>query len=151
MLARWDPFRELTALERTMDELLREVTRPLLRWEEREWLWAPAMDLYETDDAVVVKVALPGVDPEKVDIRITGDTLTIRGRVEEDVVEENATYYLRERRAGAFSRTVRLPVPVIADEAEATYENGVLTLVLPKVEEVRPKTIVINNKKGRKK
>lgn len=134
-----------------MDELLREVTRPLLRWEEREWLWAPAMDLYETDDAVVVKVALPGVDPEKVDIRITGDTLTIRGRVEEDVVEENATYYLRERRAGAFSRTVRLPVPVIADEAEATYENGVLTLVLPKVEEVRPKTIVINNKKGRKK
>jgi len=146
-LMRWDPFRELTALERTMDELVRELTRPLIQWEHREWAWVPAMDMYETDEAIVVKMALPGVDPNKVDIRITGDTLTIRGRMEEDVVEENATYYVRERRVGTFSRSVRLPVPVVADEAEATYENGVLTLRLPKAEEVRPKTITIKTAK----
>lgn len=146
-LVRWDPFRELTALERTMDELLRELTRPILQWDRREWTWVPAMDMYETDEAIVVKMALPGVDPNKVDVRITGDTLTIRGRMDEDVVEENATYYLRERRVGTFSRSVRLPVPVIADEAEATYENGVLTLRLPKAEEVRPKTITIKKAK----
>ncbi len=151
-LMRWDPWRELSLLERTFDELFREFARPLLGVERREWAWVPAMDLYETDDAVVVKMALPGVDPDKVEIRIAGDMLTIRGRVEEDVVEEGATYYVRERRAGAFSRTIQLPVPVVADEAEAVFENGVLTLTLPKAEEVRPKTIAITTdgkKKGR--
>ncbi len=153
-LMRWDPIRELRVLERTMEDLFREFARPLLPVEGREWLWVPAMDMYETDDALVVKMALPGVDPEKVEIRIAGDVLTIRGHVEEDVVEEGASYYLRERRTGAFSRSVQLPVPVEADKAEAVFENGVLTLTLPKAEEVRPKTIKIltdGKKKGRNK
>ncbi len=151
-LMRWDPFRELTWLERTVDELFREFARPFFQVERREWAWVPAMDMYETDDAVVVKLALPGVDPDKVEIRVSGDLLTIRGRLEDEVVEEDATYYIRERRVGAFSRTIQLPVPVEADEAEAVFENGVLTLTLPKAEEVRPKTIAITTdgkKKGR--
>ncbi len=154
-LMRWDPIRELRVLERTMDDLFREFARPLLAVEQREWLWAPAMDMYETDDALVIKMALPGVDPEKVEIRVAGDVLTIRGHVEEDIVEEGATYYIRERRTGAFSRSIQLPVPVEVDKAEASFENGILTLTLPKAEEVRPKTIKVlsdgKNKKGRKK
>jgi HSP20 family protein len=106
----------------------------------------PAVDMYQTDDAVVVKSAIPGIKPEDIDINITGDTLTIRGetRVEEEVNEEN--YIRRERRYGSFCRSLALPLPVVTEKAEAEFENGVLTLTLPKAEEVKPKAIKIKAK-----
>jgi HSP20 family protein len=106
----------------------------------------PAVDMYQTDDAVVVKSAIPGIKPEDIDISITGDTLTIRGetKVEEEVNEEN--YMRRERRYGSFCRSLALPLPVVTDKAEAEFENGVLTLTLPKAEEVKPKAIKIKAK-----
>ena len=106
----------------------------------------PAVDMYQTDDAVVVKSAIPGIKPEDIDISITGDTLTIKGetRVEEEVNEEN--YIRRERRYGSFCRSLALPLPVVTDKAEAEFENGVLTLTLPKAEEVKPKAIKIKAK-----
>jgi HSP20 family protein len=105
-----------------------------------------ALDIYQTDDAVVVKSAIPGVKPEDIDISITGDVLTIRGetKVEEEVKEEN--YIRRERRYGAFSRSVSIPVQVESDKAEADFVGGVLTLTLPKSEEVKPKTITVKAK-----
>jgi HSP20 family protein len=105
-----------------------------------------AMDVYETDEDVVVKASVPGVDPEELDISITGDTLTIKGetRAEEEVEEEN--YIYRERRYGAFSRSMSIPTSVKADEANAEFEDGVLTLRLPKAEEVKPKTIKVKTK-----
>ena len=105
-----------------------------------------SVDLYETDDAMMVKAVLPGVKADDVDISITRDVLSIRGEVQEESEVEEAKYYRRERRYGRFNREIALPVPVIAKEAEAEFADGILTLTLPKVEEVKPKVITIKAK-----
>lgn len=146
MLVRWEPFRELVSLREAMNRLLEEsMVRPwgaLPRWAE-----GPAVDMYETDDSVVVKATLPGVKPEDVEISVTGDTVTLRGEVkrEERIREEN--YIRRERFYGSFCRSLLLPTQVVADDAEAVFENGVLTLTLPKAEEAKLKTIKVKAKK----
>lgn len=145
-LIRWEPFRELLSLREAMNRLMEETfLRPWEPW--TRWTELPAVDMYETDDAVVVKASIPGVKPEDVEINITGDTLTIRGEVkrEEKVKEEN--YLRQERYYGSFCRSLLLPTRVVADDAEAVFENGVLTLTLPKAEEVKPKTIKVKAKK----
>jgi HSP20 family protein len=147
-LVRWEPFGDLVSLRHAMDRLFEDsFVRP------RGWLGGSAngdgalpVDMYETDDAIVVSSAVPGVDPEDIDISVAGDVLTIRGEtnVEEEVKEDN--YICRERRYGSFSRSLRLPLPVIADKADADFENGVLRLTLPKAEEVKPKSIEVKAK-----
>ena len=146
-LTRWEPFRDLISLREAMDQLLKEsYVRPGTEMLASRAAGALAVDMYETDEAVVVKTATPGVDPQDIDISITGDTLTIKGetKVEEEIQEEN--YLCRERRYGAFSRSLTIPVAVQADEAEAEFEDGVLTLMLPKAEQVKPKAIEIKAK-----
>ena len=146
-LTRWEPFRDLISLREAMDRLFEEsVVRPRSGELARPTVGSLAVDMYETDEAVVVKSATPGVDPEDIDISITGDTLTIKGetKVEEEVEEENYVY--RERRYGSFARSLTIPVPIQADEAEAEFEDGILTLTLPKAEEVRPKAIKVQAK-----
>jgi len=106
-----------------------------------------AIDLYVTDKDVVVKAAVPGASPEDVEVQVTGDVLSIRGETKEEKDVKTENYYLQERRHGTFSRSIALPVPVQADKAEAVFEHGVLTLTLPKIEEVRPKTIKVQMKK----
>jgi HSP20 family protein len=107
---------------------------------------ALAVDMYETDEAVVVKTAIPGVDPEDIDISITGDTLTIKGEIKmEEDVEEDA-YVCRERHYGAFSRTLTIPVSIEAGGAEAEFEDGIVTLTLPKAEELKPKAIKVKSR-----
>jgi HSP20 family protein len=143
-LVRWEPFRDLVSLREAMDRLFEEsFVRPQGDWPMPTEAGALAVDVYETEDAVVVKSAIPGVKPEGIDISLTGDTLTIKGetKFEEEVEEEN--YVRREMRYGAFSRTLPVPTAVVAEEAEAEFENGVLTLTLPKAEEVKPKAIQI--------
>ncbi len=146
-LTRWEPFRDLISLREAMDRLFEDsVVRP------RGGALAPrvtgslAVDMYETDEDVVVKASVPGVDPDDLDISVTGDTLTIRGesKAEEHVEEENYVY--RERRYGAFSRSIAIPTSVEADNAEADFEDGVLTLRLPKAEEAKPKAIKVKTK-----
>ena len=103
-----------------------------------------ALDMYETDDDLVVEASLPNIGPDDVDISIVGNSLTIKGETEhEEEKEEKGKYFFRERRYGAFQRTVSLPVEVNADEAEATFENGVLKLSLPNVEEAKPMRITV--------
>jgi HSP20 family protein len=145
-IVRWEPFGELMSLREAMDRLFEEsIVRP-------RSLLAPffteaiAVDMYETDDAVVVKAAVPGVKPEDLDISVSGDVLTIRGEVkqEEEVKREN--YIRQERRYGAFCRQLPLPTSVNVDKATAEFEHGVLHLVLPKAEEVKPKSIKIKKK-----
>jgi HSP20 family protein len=145
-LMRWQPFEELMSLREAMDRLFEES----IVW-PRSWL-APAaqtfaVDIYETKDDVVVKASLPGVKPEDIEVSVVGDTLTIKGEVKEekDIKEEN--YIRKERRYGSFCRSFTLPVSVNPDKATAEFENGVLTLTLPKAEEVKPKTIAIKAKK----
>ena len=144
---RWDPFRELSDMRETMDRLFeRGFSRPwrLLTWDMGEGFFP--VDLYETDDEVVVKASLPGVKAEDVEIAVTGDTLTIKGETKEEHEEKKPNYYRQERRYGAFQRVLTLPVRVDADKADATFEQGVLNLRLPKVPEGRPKTIEVKPK-----
>lgn len=146
-LSRWEPFRDLISLREAMDRLFEEsVVRPRTGELVPRGMGTLAVDMYETDEAVVVKTTIAGIDPEDVDISITGDTLSIKGetKVEEEVEEEN--YVCRERRYGAFSRSLTVPVPIEADEAHAEFEDGVLTLTLPKAEEVKPKAIEVKAK-----
>jgi HSP20 family protein len=105
-----------------------------------------AVDMYATDEEVVVKTAAPGVKPEDIDVNITGDVLIIRGETKAEEKVEEANCIRQERRYGAFSRSLALPSTVVADKATAEFENGVLTLTLPKAEEVRPKTIKVKAK-----
>ena len=146
-IMRWDPFRELSDMRETMDRLFeRGFSRPwrLLTWDMGEGFFP--VDLYETDNEVVVKASLPGVKAEDVEIAVTGDTLTIKGETKEEHEEKKPNYYRQERRYGAFQRVLTLPVRVDADKADATFEQGVLNLRLPKVPEVRPKTIEVKPK-----
>jgi HSP20 family protein len=146
-LVRWEPFRDLISLREAMDRLFEEsFVRPEVGRLARPAIGTLAVDVYQTDDAVVVKSAIPGIDPKDLDITITDDILTIKGetKTEEEVKEEH--YIRRERRYGAFSRSLVIPVPVVADKAEAEFENDVLTLTLPKAEEVKPKAIKVKAK-----
>ncbi len=146
-LVRWEPFRDLVSLREAMDRLMEEsFVRPRAGWLAPTGVEALAVDMYETDDAVVVETAIPGVKPEDLDVSVAGDTLTIKGetKTEEEVKEEN--YIRRERRYGSFCRSLTIPVSVVAGKAEAEFENGVLTLTLPKAEEVKPRVIKVKAK-----
>jgi len=102
--------------------------------------------MYETDQEVVIKTSVPGVKPEDIDITVVGDTLTIKGETKAEEKVERANYIRQERRYGAFSRSLTLPTSIVAEKAKAEFENGVLTLTLPKAEEVKPKTIKVKAK-----
>jgi HSP20 family protein len=146
-LIRWEPFREMMTLRDAMDRLFEDsFVRPSrLLWPELGRGELP-IDMYQTANDVVVKASIPGLKPDEVDISITGDTLTIKGEHKEEKEAKEQDYLYRERRYGAFSRSLTIPVPVKTDKAEATFENGVLTLTLPKAEEVKPKQIKVKAK-----
>jgi HSP20 family protein len=110
--------------------------------------FAPAMDVYQTKDAVMVEAPLAGIDPNDVEISIENDVLTIKGKSEKKTEVDDKDYYRKEIRRGSFYRSVQLPTHVISDKASANYENGILKIEIPKAEEVKPKTIKIGvNKK----
>ena len=142
LVRRWDPFREMAELRATMDRLLNE-TRNLPMLSSEETIWMLPLDVSETDDAYVVKASIPGVNPDDIDITLTDNVLTIKAEVKEEKEVEEARYHLRERRFGVFSRSITLPTAVDADKVEALYENGVLTLTIPKAEEVKPRKIEV--------
>jgi HSP20 family protein len=143
-LARWDPWSEAVSLREAMDRLFEEsFIRPRRDWPAPSEGESLAMDMYETDDEVVVKTAVPGVKAEDVDISVTDDILTIQGETKAEEKVEKANYVRQERRYGAFARHLSLPSTVIAEKATAKFEDGVLTLTLPKAEEAKPKTIKI--------
>jgi HSP20 family protein len=101
------------------------------------------LDITENENEFVVKGSLPGIRPEDVQITVHGDTLNIRAEMKAEQEKKGEQYHLRERRYGQFQRTVRLSAPVVADKAQANFENGVLTLTLPKAEDARPKQIKV--------
>lgn len=143
-LIRWEPMRDFLTMRDVIDRLFDDVFARQFGV-IREFGY-PAMDMYQTENEVVVKATLPGVKADDIQVSITGDVLTLRGEVKQDAEVKEANYHLKERSFGSFSRSVSLPVPVVADKAKAEFENGVLTLVLPKAEEVKPKTITVKAK-----
>jgi HSP20 family protein len=128
-----DPDREIARLSEVMDRIFeghnghRVARLPL--------------DIYSTDKEVIVTAAVPGVDPESIDITVEDGVLTIKGEIPERL--EDVDYIFAERFHGSFSRALKLNVAVEVDNIEATFENGVLTLVLPKAEEAQPKVIKV--------
>lgn len=146
-ITRWEPMRGMRRLHDTLDRLMDESFQTDSGLSLHEGL-AP-IDVYQTEDEVVIEALMPGVKPDNLDVSITGDTLSIRGEVrEEREVSDDASsdYLIRERRNQRYSRTLRLPTLVQPEKAEAEFENGVLRLTLPKAEEVKPKTIKIKAK-----
>jgi HSP20 family protein len=134
-------------LRQAMDRLFDDsFVRPSRSLGTIDQVTAPALDVYQTPNEIVVKATMPGVKPEDVDIDITGDTLTIKGerKAEQEVKRED--YLYQERRYGAFSRSVVLPSGLKSDKTEATMEDGVLTLTIPKAEEVKHKAIKVKAK-----
>ena len=140
---RWEPFRGASTLHEQVNRLFGNA---LERSAEESNLtsWAPAADIYETEHELVVKADVPEVDPNDLDIRVENNILTIRGerKFEKKVNEEN---YLRVERAyGTFSRSFSLANTVNSEAIKADYQNGVLTLTIPKREEAKPKQIKVN-------
>ncbi|HHB91305.1 MAG TPA: Hsp20/alpha crystallin family protein [Anaerolineae bacterium] len=146
LVRRWDPFREMAELRATMDRLLNE-TRNLPLVSREETIWMLPLDVSETADAYIVKASIPGVNPDDIDVTLTDNVLTIKAEIKEEKEIEEAKYHLRERRFGLFSRSITLPTAVDADKVEAVYENGVLTLTIPKAEEVKPHKIEVHTHK----
>ena len=146
-IERWHPFTELMSLRQAMDRLFDDsFVRPSRILSTLGEARAPTLDIYQTPNEVVVKAALPGLKPEDVSIDITGETLTIKreSKAEQEVKRED--YLYQERRYGAFSRSVVLPSGLEPDKAEATMEDGVLILTIPKAEAVKPKAIKVKAK-----
>jgi HSP20 family protein len=144
-LSRWEPMREMMTLREAMDRLFDDAfTRPI---NPRDGGWStPAIDMYQTDDEVVVRAALPGFKADEVQINVTGDVLTLRGETKQQEEQEDRAWHIREQRWGSFERSVSLPTDVTADKAVADFENGILTITLPKAEQVKPKTINVKAK-----
>ena len=146
-LVRWEPFNDLISLRDAMDRLFEESFVHPLRSELIPWGRSGLpLDMYETENEVVVKASVPGIKPEELDVTIAGDTLTIKGETKMESEVKRECYLCQERRYGAFSRSVTLPGGLNTDKVDATFENGVLTLHIPKAEEIKPKTIKVVNK-----
>lgn len=139
MIRRPSALSALGAFDRLFEEAWREMS------EGRENAYALALDVHENDTEYTVVATLPGVKLEDIDVRLHEGVLTISARIEETRHEENERVLLRERRFGQFARSLRLPAPVNADDIEATYEDGVVTLRIPKAEEAKPRTITVKS------
>ena len=133
-LIRWDPFGELIGEPwgRRRDVRPFDVARKGLDL---------GMDVYETDQELVAQVAVPGIDPDDIEITLSGDMLTIRGQVAEEEEEKGRQDLWREMARGEFTRCVSLPAGLQADKAQAEFKNGLLTLTIPKREEAKAKRI----------
>jgi HSP20 family protein len=150
-VVRWEPFNEMVSLRDAVNRLFEDsFIRPgawPLPFEDTAW--SVPTDMIETKDNVIVKMSAPGVKSEDIDISVVGDTLTIKGETKSEEHFEEASYIRKERRFGSFQRTLSLPTNVASDKAKAEFENGVLTLTLPKAEQANPSRSK-SRQKGRK-
>src|SRR5271157_468682 len=143
-IVRFEPFRDLTT-QREYVRLLKEAFSPMSgETEVSTRSWAPPVDIYETEDAIVLKAELPGIDPKDVEVRVEDNTLYLKGErnYEKEVNEQN--YHRIERPYGSFARSFSLPNSIDAEKVKAEYKDGLLTLTMPKREEAKPKTIKID-------
>ena len=151
-IIRWDPFRDLITLREKMNRLFEEAFTS--RGEDRELIsssWTPSVDIYETENALVLSAEVPGVDEDDIEIRIEDNTLSIKGerKFEKETKEEN--YHRIERAYGSFYRSFTLPSYVDQDKIEAEHENGVLKITMPKKPELKPRKVKVLKAKASKK
>ena len=143
-IRRWEPVREMMTLREAMDQLFNDAFTSSVG--TRSVASAPLVDVYQTDDDIVIKATLPGFTKDDVDITLTENVLTLRGSTKKEDENEGKSYYIREQSYGSFERSLRLPVDVELEKVEAVFENGILTITLPKAEDVKPKSIMIKAK-----
>ena len=148
-LVRWNPSRDISSIWNALDRMY-EDSYPLHTQHARSW--GLALDVIENEDAYIVQASVPGVNPDDIEITMEKNVLTISGESRADENIHGEEYRLRERRFGSFSRSIHFPVEVNSDSIKADYEHGVLSLTVPKAEEVKPKRIAvtINGKNGKK-
>ena len=145
-VSRWDPFQDLLSIQDEMNQLFTRAfgrERPGQSEPVQQRLWAPALDISERKDAYVVTVEVPGVKPEELDITLEDGLLTIQGERRFTQESSDQQFHRVERRYGSFRRSITLPSQVQADQIEASFENGVLEVVVPKAEEAKPKKITV--------
>ncbi len=147
-ITRWDPFRDLISLQERMNKLFEESLSRSGTFEEglSAGAWSPSADIYETQDKIVIKLDLPGLSQEEIELKIEDNTLVIRGERALDKETKREDYHRIERAYGAFSRSFTLPNTVDTDTIKASHRNGVLEIILPKKEETKPKKIKIELK-----
>ena len=148
-IVRWEPFRDLLSTQDRFNRLFTETFSRAFGDEELPAKsWAPAVDIFENDNNIVLKAELPDVDPKDVEVRVEDSTLYLKGerKFEKEVKEDN--YHRIERSYGSFARSFALPGSIDSDKVEASYKDGLLTLTIPKREEAKPKTIKINVSKN---
>ena len=142
-IMRWDPFRGLVRMQRDMDRLFSELFgQPLVRWEreEEEGIRIPTIDLVETEQELVVKAEMPGIDKDKIEVEVLPELLNISAEMHEEREEKDVTHHRCERVWGRFERSIPLPAEVVTDQTKATYRDGLLEIHLPKTERARAQT-----------
>jgi HSP20 family protein len=145
-LTRWTPNNNFFTVPTLFDSFFNDFFSPEKRPTEKDglWGWNPAVDVYENDEAIIVKAELPGVDKNQITVDVEGRVLTIKGerKYENEVKEDN--YYRRERSYGSFHRAFTLPDDVDPDAIKADYKDGVLKIQVPKSEAHKPKQITVH-------
>ena len=147
-LMRWNPYREMVSLRDALDRLFeRSLTQPFRDWpEQMEIGRAVSVGVYESNGNLVVNAELPGLKPEDVDISLSDNRLTIKGEFQTEDEGERDNVYYQERLYGKFERSFALPTGIDTDAIDAEFEDGVLTVTLPKPEEAQPKKIPVTTK-----
>jgi HSP20 family protein len=145
-LEKWEPFRDLMAMQHRMTRLIDETLSRMWKDEAPRGVWSPLVDILEKGNEVVLKVDLPEVTQDEIDIRVEGNTLTIQGerRFIKSASEEN--YIQIERPYGTFRRTFNLPRMIDQEGIKASYKDGVLRIVLPLKQEIQPKQVMVEPK-----
>jgi len=141
--SRWDPFRELASLQEGLDRMFRDIDRTRTAQNFISSQWTPPVDIFEAGNLFIIKLEIPEVDKECIDIRMEGDELTISGERRLEQGTEGEQYLRMERGYGTFTRSFSLTKTIDASEIKASIKDGVLRIELPKKEEVKPKRIII--------
>jgi HSP20 family protein len=145
VITRWDPFREFSTLQDRLNRLFRESYGPEGREESLTTTsFAPAVDVYEDEHNVTLKIEVPGIDEKDIDVRIENNVLTVHGERKFDKEEKEENFRRVERQYGSFTRTFTLPTTVDAEKVAANYDKGILKIALPKKAEAKPKQIKVN-------
>ena len=145
VLTRWEPFREFTTLQDRMNRLFRESFHDAGRDESLATSsFAPAVDVYEDEHKVTLKIEVPGIDEKDIEVRVENNTLTVHGERKIEKEEKQENYRRVEREYGSFTRTFALPQTVDTENVSANYDKGVLKISLPKKAEAKPKQIKVN-------
>lgn len=142
-LARWDPFKELLSLRDEFDRIFKEY---FIRPEKMDEEWFPMLDMKEDAESIVVNIEVPGVKKDDIKVTLRGNQLIVTGERKFEKEKKDETYHRIERSYGKFQRVITIPVEVDQSKIKATYENGILSITLPKTEKEKPKEIEISLK-----